>query len=277
MRLVSFEVEGRAGYGIVEEDAILRLDTLAGAPVDLKAALAGWAATGRQPAAGTMIALDEVDLLPPIPNPGKILCVATNFHEAARGDAPDPEYPLTFVRFAESFTGHGRPLLRPSVSGMYDFEGELAVVIGRPGRRIPRSEALAHVAGYACLNDGSVRDWQKHSTQFTAGKNFYRSGSIGPWMVAADAVPDPAALRLETRVNGTVMQRIGMDAMIFDIPWLISYFSTFTPLAPGDIIATGTPSGFGSSRTPQQFLSAGDVIEVDIPSVGCLRNVVSDE
>jgi 2-keto-4-pentenoate hydratase/2-oxohepta-3-ene-1,7-dioic acid hydratase in catechol pathway len=278
VKLVSFERDGGTGYGAVIGGAIARLDTLEGAPQSLKEALAKWSARGwpELPAMGT-IDLAEVKLVPPIPDPGKVLCVATNFHEPSRAGQPDPEYPLTFTRFAESFTGHARPLVKPSVSEQYDFEGELAVVIGKPGHRISRADAMSHVAGYSCLNDGSVRDWQKHSTQFTPGKNFFRSGAIGPWLVTADEVPDPKALHLETRVNGEVMQQIGMDAMIFDIPWLISYFSTFTPLAAGDVIATGTPSGFGSTRKPPQFRRAGDVIEVDILGIGLLRNEVIDE
>ena len=136
---------------------------------------------------------------------------------------------------------------------------------------------MRHVAGYSCLNDGSVRDWQKHSTQFTPGKNFFRSGSIGPWLVTPEEFPDLASVRMQSRVNGEVKQEIRLDQMIFDIPWLIAYFSTFTPLAPGDIIATGTPFGFGSSRTPQEFLSVGDVVEIEITSIGTLRNVIAHD
>lgn len=278
MRFVSFEHHGIEGYGKVVDDRIVALSSLPDAPVDLKTALGGWLhSEGVASAQGPLIPLGEVDLLPPIANPGKVICVATNFHEPSREGKPDPEYPLTFVRFAESFTGHGQRLIKPAVSECYDFEGELAVVIGKPGHRISRGDAMDHVAGYTCLNDGSVRDWQKHSTQFTAGKNFFQSGSMGPWLVTADEVGDPSGLALQTRVNGRVMQQIGMDAMIFDIPWLISYFSTFTPLATGDVIATGTPSGFGSSRQPPEFRRAGDIVEVDIAGVGLLRNEIADE
>lgn len=278
MKLVSFEFGKKAGYGAVVGERIVRLDTAPNAAPDLKAALSRWSSDGWPDISGEGdIGLADVRLLPPVPNPGKVLCVATNFHEPSRAGQADPEYPLTFTRFAESFTGHGQPLVKPGVSDKYDFEGELAVVIGKPGHRIARADAMSHVAGYACLNDGSVRDWQKHSTQFTPGKNFWRSGAIGPWLVTADEVPDPRQLTLETRVNGRIMQQIGMDAMIFDIPWLIAYFSTFTPLAVGDVLATGTPSGFGSTRTPPVFLSAGDAIEVDIPGVGLLRNEVMDD
>ncbi len=276
MKLVSFELDdGSAAYGAVIDDRIVRLDTLPSAPADLKSAIAinHWPTL---PANGD-IALSSVRLLPPIPNPGKILCVASNFREWQAGEKPDPEYPIVFTRFPESMNGHDQPLIKPAVTQKFDFEGELAVIIGQHGHKIPRERAMEHVAGYSCLNDGSVRDWQKHTAQFTPGKNFYRSGSIGPWMITADEVPDVAALTLRTRVNGIVKQEIGLDRMIFDIPWLISYFSTFTPLSPGDVIATGTPSGFGSTRTPPEFLHSGDIIEVEIQSVGTLMNSVRDE
>lgn len=276
MPLLTFEITGEIAYGVLEQGSIRRLDNAPGAAPDLKSHLARSAeARAANVAVGEPIALDKVRLLPPVPNPGKILCVATNFHEEGRGVVP-PEFPLVFTRFGDSFVGHGETLAKPSVSDRYDFEGELAVVIGRGGHRIPKAQAMAHVGGYTCLNDGSVRDWQKHSSQFTPGKNFYRSGSMGPWLVTPDEIPDPATLTLQTRVNGVVKQAIGMDRMIFGIPWLIAYFSTFTPLSPGDIIATGTPSGFGSTRNPPEFLSAGDTIEIEIDGIGTLRNQVGD-
>lgn len=274
MKLVSFEIDGDNGYGLVDGETIMRLDEDADAPRDLKELLASGLTI---PPAGRRLSFKEVRLLPPITNPGKILCVATNFHEAARAGQPVPEYPLLFTRFGDSLTGHNQPLIKSGLSEKYDFEGELAVIIGQPAFKVSPDRAIGHVAGYACLNDGSVRDWQKHSSQFTPGKNFYRSGSIGPWLVTADEIPDPTVLSLETRVNGTVMQAIDMGRMIFDIPWLIAYISSFTPLAPGDIIATGTPSGFGSTRNPPVFLKAGDHIEVEIPGVGLLHNIVQDE
>ena len=278
MKLVSFEVNGESAFGAVIDDRIVRLDTLPGAAADLKSAIAmnDFATWPTLPEKGD-IALASVRLQPTIPNPGKIICVASNFREWSLADKPDPEYPLVFTRFADSMTGHEQPLIKPVVTQKFDFEGELAVIIGKPGHKIPRERAMEHVAGYSCLNDGSVRDWQKHSTQFTPGKNFFRSGSVGPWLVTVDEVPDVAALTLRTRVNGVVKQEIALAQMIFDIPWLISYFSTFTPLAPGDVIATGTPSGFGSTRTPPEFLRSGDIIEIEIEGVGTLRNPVRDE
>ena len=276
MKLVSFEHHGELGYGAVVDGRIARMDGRPGAPADLRSFLAAcqgsdWPAVP----AGPELDFGDVRFLPPIPNPGKIICVATNFHELSRAGKPDPEYPLVFTRFAESLTGHGQDLLRPDVSSQFDFEGELAVVIGKHGHRIPRERAMDHVAGYSCFNDGSVRDWQKHSTQFTPGKNFLRSGSMGPWIVTRDEIADLGELALQTTVNGAVKQAISLGQMIFDVPWLISYFSAFTPLAPGDIIATGTPSGFGSTRTPAEFLNTGDVVEVTISGIGTLSNTVN--
>lgn len=272
MKLVSFEIDARQGYGVlVDGRRIARLDTLPGAPSDMRAFIAAnhpksWPSIP----ATEEIPLESVRLLPPVTKPGKILCVANNFREGK----PEPDYPLVFTRFAESLTGHDEPILKPAVSDQYDFEGELAVVIGKAGHKIPREEAMGHVAGYSCFNDGSARDWQKHSTQFTPGKNFFRSGSFGPWIVTTDEVKDIASLDLRTTVNGTVKQEISLSKMIFDVAWLVSYFSTFTPLAPGDVIAAGTPSGFGSTRNPPEFLAEGDIVEVRIPGVGTLRNTV---
>ena len=227
--------------------------------------------------ASSTVPLREVRLWQPISNPGKVICVATNFHEPSRAGKPVPEYPIFFTRSAESFVGHAEPLLKHAVSNSYDFEGEFAVIIGRPGYKIDQAKALNHVAGYSCLNDGSVRDWQKHSTQVTPGKNLFKSGNFGPWLVTSDEIPDPQELSLQTPVNGSVKQKISMDRMLFDISWLISYFSTFTPLAAGDVIAAGRPSGFGSTRTPPEFLSDQDVVEVEITKIGTLRNVVRQE
>lgn len=278
MRFASFVSGEGAGYGVVVDDAVVPLGGLRGAPASIKA----WLAAGvplpvRIPDDWDRLPLNEIRLLPPIPDPEKIFCVATNFREPASEGKPLPDYPLLFTRFADSLTGHESPLVKPDVSDRFDFEGEVAVVIGKPGRRIPREVAMSHVAGYACFNDGSARDWQKHSSQFTPGKNFYRSGSFGPWMVTADEIPDPSVLALETRVNGVVKQAISLDRFIFDVPWLIAYISTFAPLATGDVIVTGTPSGFGSSRQPQEFLSPGDIIEVVVPGIGTLRNRVATE
>ena len=219
-----------------------------------------------------------VEWLPVIPRPGKILCVGLNYraHVIETGREA-PEYPLLFTRFAESQVGHEAPLIRPAASTRYDYEGELAVVIGRPARHVSRQAALEYVAGYACFNDGSVRDWQRHSTHFTAGKNFVGSGAFGPWLVTRDEIGDPAALHLRTRVNGQEVQSAPTGDLVFDVPSLIEYASTFTRLEPGDVLATGTPSGVGAYREPRLWLKPGDVVEVEIEGIGVLRNPVIDE
>jgi len=273
MRLASFVHADQSAYGAVHGDHVVRLDQTPGAPVDLCGYIARHCGDWPAAVSGEEIPLHAVRLLPPIAAPGKILCVATNFREGK----PDPEFPLTFTRFADTIVGHGEPLLKPAVSQKYDYEGELAVIIGKPGHKIAREQALDHVAGYSCFNDGSVRDWQKHSSQFIPGKNFHRSGSMGPWLTTADEIDDFAAIELRTRVNGVVKQDISMARMIFDVAWLVSYFSTFTPLAPGDVIATGTPSGFGSTRTPPEFLVDGDRVDVEISGLGTLTNIVRQD
>lgn len=268
MQLVSFRTGATEGYGVLEGTRIRRLDG-PGAPAGLKGILADLKA--RNLAGGDVLDVEAVTLLPPIPDPGKVFCVASNFREGK----PDPAYPLMFTRCAEAQTGHGSPILMPEVSDKFDFEGELAVIIGKPGHKITQAEAWDHIAGYSCFNDGSVRDWQKHSTQFTPGKNFYQTAGFGPSLVTADEVPDFDSLHLETRVNGVVKQQISMDRMIFDPAWLIAYISTFCPLVAGDVIVTGTPSGFGVTRDPKEFLKVGDLVEVDIPGVGLLANRVA--
>jgi 2-keto-4-pentenoate hydratase/2-oxohepta-3-ene-1,7-dioic acid hydratase in catechol pathway len=188
-----------------------------------------------------------------------------------------PDKPVVFVRFAASQVGHDQAVIRPAASEQFDFEGELAVVIGRRARQVRRDEAMDVVAGYCCFMDGSVRDWQRHTMQFTAGKNFHRSGAMGPHLVTADEITDARRLKLETRLNGTVMQSGSIDELIFDIPYLIEYCSTFCELLPGDIIATGTPGGVGAARKPPVWLKAGDRVTVDINGIGRLSNPVADE
>ncbi|PXW51890.1 2-keto-4-pentenoate hydratase/2-oxohepta-3-ene-1,7-dioic acid hydratase in catechol pathway [Chelatococcus asaccharovorans] len=238
---------------------------------------AGFPCADEYAGASPAFAWDEIVLSPVVPNPAMIIMAAINYFEGETKPTGAPEYPVLFLRLPASQIGHGTPLIRPRESRKLDFEGELAVIVGKPGRHIPRAQAMSHVAGYACYNDGSVRDWQKHSHQFTPGKNFVGTGAFGPWMVTADELPDPKGLSLVTRVNGIEMQRTDTSRMIFDVSYLISYISTFTPLQPGDVIVTGTCGGFGSTRKPPQFLSAGDVVEVEIEGVGLLSNPVIDE
>ncbi|MBF9034336.1 5-carboxymethyl-2-hydroxymuconate isomerase [Rhodobacterales bacterium HKCCE2091] len=273
MKLAAFLHGTETRTGIVDGD-LIRFDDATPDFDTLLPALTSPSGPGI--AGNSSVRLDDVVLLPPIPRPGKILCVATNFREPLQ-DKPAPDFPLMFTRFAESVTGHGAPILKPKVSEKYDFEGEMAAIIGRPGHKIPRHAAMDHVAGFSCFNDGSVRDWQKHSSQFTPGKNFHRSAGFGPWLVTPDELPSPERTRLTTRVNGVAKQDITFDRMIFDTAWLVAYISTFTPLAAGDVIVTGTPSGFGSTRKPPEFLVPGDVVEVEITGIGTLSNTVEQD
>ncbi len=207
----------------------------------------------------------------------KILCVGVNYRPHIEEMGREvPEYPVIFTRFPSSLVADGEALIRPRVSEQYDFEGELAIVIGKSARYVSRENALDHVGGYCCFMDGTVRDWQRHTMQFTAGKNFERSGAIGP-VVPAAAIRDPASLELTTRVNGEVMQHGCIADLVFDIPYLVEYCSTFTRLEPGDIIATGTPGGVGAARTPPAWLRGGDTVEVEIRGIGVLRNPVREE
>jgi 2-keto-4-pentenoate hydratase/2-oxohepta-3-ene-1,7-dioic acid hydratase in catechol pathway len=280
VRVASFETAGRESYGVVRDDGIAEAgsDWRRSYP-DLLAVLA----------AGNLGALDAacggrplnppaLQFLPVIPRPDKILCIGVNYRPHVEEMGREvPGQPLVFVRFSGSVVGHGRPLVRPAVSGQYDYEGELAVVIGRRARHVARTDALDFVAGYTCFMDGSVRDWQRHTTQFTAGKNFPHSGAIGPYLVSRDAIPDGAGLELVTRVNGEAVQTGNTGELIFDVPRLIEYCSTFTELLPGDVIATGTPGGVGAARRPPVWLEAGDRVAVEIERIGRLENPVRDE
>ncbi|WP_323771572.1 fumarylacetoacetate hydrolase family protein [Antarctobacter sp.] len=221
---------------------------------------------------------DDLQLAPVIPNPDKIIMAAINYREDSTDPDKLPAYPVLFLRLASSQIAHGDQLVQPRSSEKLDFEGELAVIIGEGGRHISAERAMDHVAGYSIYNDGSVRDWQKHSHQFTPGKNFVGTGAFGPWMVQAGDLPDPQeGLSLATRVNGIEKQRTDTSRMIFDIPYLISYISTFAPLVPGDVIVTGTCTGFGATRRPPEFLTPGDTVEVEIEGIGVLANTVAAE
>ena len=280
MRLASFETGDHRTYGLVDGNALREAgkDFRARYP-DLRAALtAGTLGELAASASGPAIDTNRVRFLPLIPNPDKVICVGVNYrpHIEEMGRKV-PEFPVVFVRFPGSQIGHGEALIRPGLSDQFDYEGELAFVIGKRARHVSRADALDYVAGYTCFMDGSVRDWQNHTPQFTAGKNFASSGSMGPWLVSSDEVPDPAVLTLTTRLNGEIMQQGRVADLVFDIPRLIEYCSSFTELLPGDVIATGTPGGVGAARTPPRWLQAGDRVEVDIPGVGLLANSVADE
>jgi 2-keto-4-pentenoate hydratase/2-oxohepta-3-ene-1,7-dioic acid hydratase in catechol pathway len=276
MKFASFLTAGGRAWGVVEGDNLVDLTLLSGFE-DLRSAIAAGVLQQIHaiPIDAPRIPQTSVRWLPVIADPAKILCVGHNYesHRQETGRAKT-EHPSIFVRFADSQIGHGEPILRPHRSTMLDYEGELAVVIGRFCRNVSESEALGFVAGYSIYNDASVRDWQWHTTQFTPGKNFPGTGSFGPWLVTADEIPDPSALRVTTRLNGEVMQDQPTSQMIFPIPAIIAYVSAFTQLAPGDVIVSGTPGGVGAKRDPAVWMKPGDRIEVEIPGIGILRNPI---
>jgi 2-keto-4-pentenoate hydratase/2-oxohepta-3-ene-1,7-dioic acid hydratase in catechol pathway len=282
MRLMSFTIDGRASFGLAAGDGVIdagkRLD---GEFRGLRDALLAGAlpALRRLEQTKPDYALTDVEFLPVIPDAAaKLLCIGINYlpHIKEMG-RERPDYPVVFVRFQDSIVGHGEALQRPIGSVQLDWEGELAVIIGKRARRVSRAQALDYVAGYACFNDGSVRDFQRHSQQFTPGKNFHASGSFGPWLVTTDEVPDPRELRLRTRLNGEVMQDESVGELCFDVSQLIEYCSTWSQLEPGDVIVTGTPGGVGAGRKPPLWMKAGDTVEVEITGLGVLRNSIVDE
>ena len=281
MKIISFSTLSGPSYGFVTEAGVVDIGSrLFGRYPDISAVLAA-DALGEMMVharAAADFTLADVTVLPAVPSPlRKVLCVGLNYraHVAEAAGRQVPEQPRIFARLADTIIAHGAAMWRPANSGHFDYEGELAVVIGKAGRHIPAERALEHVAAYTCFNDGSVRDYQKHSV--TAGKNFPRTGPLGPWLVTADEIPDPAALTLTTRVNGEERQRTSTGDMILGIPALIAYISAFTPLAPGDVIATGTPEGVAHARTPPPWLVPGDTVEVEISGIGILRNPVVAE
>lgn len=276
MRLVSFRHADTLKFGVFVDGGVVDLSARWPSLREAIAAkdLADIAATTRSAAA--TFSLDEIELLPVIPNPDKILCVGLNYasHAGEVGRAL-PTVPSIFSRLHNTLVPHGGNIIRPSASTNFDFEGELAVVIGERCRHVPRASALSVIAGYTCFLDVSVRDFQKHSV--TAGKNFAGTGPLGPWLVTTDVIPDPQALSLVTRLNGAEVQRDTTDHMIFDVATIIEYISTFTVLEPGDVIATGTPDGVGLGRTPPLWMKGGDRLEVEISGIGTLQVNVVDE
>lgn len=280
MRLVSFLYEGREAFGIVMGERVVGYSPqLQERFPDLRSLLADdpqrWA---KDLLASSQVDLAAVRLLPVIPNPSKIICVGLNYRAHAAETGRDASaHPVLFLRVPSSQTGHLQPLIVPLESEQLDFEGELAVIIGRPGRRIPAARALEHVAGYSIYNDASIRDWQKHSHQYTAGKNFPATGAFGPWLATANEIGDPRALELTTRLNGEVMQQARVADMIFPIEELIAYVSRITELVAGDVLVTGTPSGVGGLRRPPIWMRPGDTVEVDVSGIGVLRNPIVAE
>jgi 2-keto-4-pentenoate hydratase/2-oxohepta-3-ene-1,7-dioic acid hydratase in catechol pathway len=280
MKLASYLADGKPAFGAVIGDGVVTLNNrLGGRFATLRDALAADAlADIRKAAEGAMPdhKLAGLRFLPAIPNPEKILCVGINYksHAAEHGQEA-PKLPNIFTRFVNTLVAHDGEMIRPKVSTSFDFEGELAVIIGRAGRHIAPENALDHIAGYTCFCDATVRDFTKYS--LVASKNFCGTGPLGPWIVTPDEIPDPTRLLLTTRLNGREMQHSGTDMLIHSIPAIIAFCSIFTPLAPGDVIATGTPDGIGAKRNPPVWMKAGDVLEVEISDIGTLRTRIADE
>ncbi|ETI63748.1 5-carboxymethyl-2-hydroxymuconate isomerase [Sphingobium sp. C100] len=275
MRYVSFRrPDGTPSFGRLDGEMIVELAT--DTTPSLKAALTdGSLATL---ADGASFATVDVVLLPVIPDPAKILCVGLNYAEHVKETGREQKaHPAIFVRYADSLIADGQPMVKPGVTTRFDYEGELALVIGKPCHKVAAADAWGHVAGYAAFNDGSARDWQRHNIQFTPGKTFPGTGGFGPALVTPDEIENLSALRVQTRLNGQLVQDQPVSDMIWDIPAVIEYVSAFTPLAPGDVIATGTPGGVGDKRTPPLYMNAGDKVEITIGVIGTLTNRIIDE
>lgn len=279
MRWLSFVHDRAPSFGYVTGDGAGVVDVgRRGKFADLKSAIAAEALADLVRICGDEadLALTDVTYLPTLPNPDKILCVGLNYkaHQEETGRGGEG-FPTIFVRFANAQMGHEQPMVRPRESKTLDYEGEIALVIGKAGRRIAKAQALDHVAGFSIYNDGSVREYQRQTSQFTPGKNFPATGGFGPWMMTPDEVGDLAKMEITTRLNGEVMQNATADLLVFDFGDIIAYCSTFTELVPGDVIVTGTPGGVGAARTPPVFMDEGDVIEVEVAPIGTLRHRVT--
>ncbi len=283
MRIASYRVDNREEYGVVQDDGIISLDRrLKGLPTlfDLIHENAFDDAQTAIEDEEPDHALADVSLLPPVRTPGKIFCIGVNYanRNEEYTDKSAAKYPSVFIRFMDSLVGHEDNVIRPTVSEQLDYEGEIVLVIGKTGRHIPRETALEHICGYTLCNEGTVRDWLRHAKfNVTQGKNFDKSGSMGPWLVTADDVDVSKPLHLQTRINGEIRQDDTTANMIFPFDFLISYLSTFATLRPGDLIISGTPTGAGARFDPPKWLKPDDVVEIEVPEIGLLRNTVADE
>lgn len=283
MKLASFLTENRRAYGIVTESGVIDLSRLSETPDNLCSALTDPGAEQLAVLGAGLtpdFALDEISYAPPITNPQKIICIGVNYvnRNEEYDDTALPPYPSVFLRTPGSLVGHLQSIVRPPESEQFDYEGEIAIVIGKPGRRITQENAEAHIAGLTILQEGSVRDWMRHGKfNVTQGKNFDRSGAVGPWLVTADEFDNYDNLTVTTRVNGEQRQHDTTANLLFSFSYLISYLSTFTGLQTGDIISTGTPTGAGARFDPPRFLVPGDEVAVEVPGIGLLRNTVVDE
>lgn len=282
MKILSFQHAGQASYGLVAgESCQVPSPAFRAQFPDLQAVLQAQALNQLAQDVdqhGQSLPCADLQYLPVNSRASKIICVGLNYKtHVAETHRADSDYPALFLRFNDSLAAHGDEVLRPAFSSRFDWEGELAFVIGKGGRHIAPEQAWDHIAGYTCFNDVSVRDWQRHTHQFTPGKNFPGTGPLGPYLVTRDEVPDVRQLTLETRLNGQVMQHARIADLIFDLPTLVAYISRFTPLAPGDVIATGTPGGVGDRREPPLYMKEGDVVEVEITGLGVLRNRIGTD
>jgi len=276
VRLASFTRAGSPGFGVVTEEGIRDLSGTGHA--SLRAALVASLDFQSAAASAPLVPVESVRWLPPTWDSDRNVMVGLNYRTHIEEMGREfPPHPMLFIRWSDSFVGSGSAIVRPTVSRRFDFEGEFAVVIGRGGRHIPESEAMAHVAGFTCVNDGTMRDFQRHTTQYFPGKSFWHSGSAGPWLVTPDETGPYRLLGIETRLNGEVMQQARLDDLVFDVERLIAYVSTIITLQPGDLISTGTTGGVGDARDPQVYLQPGDVVEVTVDRIGTLRNTVVDE
>ncbi len=281
MKFVSFLLKGEAKFGISDGKNIIDLtDKILGART-LKELIEKKAISEAKKYASENdknININEIEFLPLIPNPGKIICVGLNYSEHVKETGKTvEENPVVFLRVSKSQTAHNQYIQRPKVSTKLDFEGEMAVIMAEAGKHIKSNEAMKCIVGYSCYNESTVRDFQKHTSQFTMGKNFEKTGSFGPHMVLAEDIPDYTKLKIQTRLNGKVMQDANLNQLIFDIPNLISYISKALPWNAGDVLVTGTPGGVGFKRNPPVFMKDGDKVEVEISDIGVLSNIIKDE
>ena len=284
MKFISFTYENKNSFGIVKEDIVIDLTHYIDGVTDLREAIRKDKINELSEMASlteTGISLEEVRYLPTITNPEKIICIGVNYldrNAEYKDDSKQPKYPSVFMRTRESLVGHKEDILDPPESSQLDYEGEIVLIVGKDGRRIPMEQAKKHIAGTTIMNEGSIRDYLRHAKfNVTQGKNFAKSGSVGPWMVTADELDPFSSLEIKTKVNGELRQNDNTDNLMFSFEYLVSYLSTFYHLKAGDIIATGTPNGAGARFDPPKYLTVGDVVEVEVSGIGSLKNGVITE
>ena len=284
MKFISFTYENKNSFGIVKEDTVIDLTQYIDGVTDLREAIRKDKLNELSEMVSlteTGISLKEVRYLPTITNPEKIICIGVNYldrNAEYKDDSEQPKYPSVFMRTRESLVGHKEDILDPPESSQLDYEGEIVLIVGKDGRRIPMEQAKKHIAGMTIMNEGSIRDYLRHAKfNVTQGKNFAKSGSIGPWMVTADELNPFSSLEIKTKVNGELRQNDNTDNLMFSFEYLVNYLSTFYHLKAGDIIATGTPNGAGARFDPPKYLTAGDIVEVEVSGIGSLKNGVITE